>query len=50
MKDYSKELDYISDRLYDLNNNLCLLIEILAESNVNESHTANHIEKQIIRN
>jgi len=50
MKDYTKDLSDINDRLYDLNNNLCLLIEILAESSVNESHTMKHIEREIIRN
>ncbi len=50
MKDYTTDLDHIHSTLYDLNNNLCLLIEIIAKSSVNESHTMKHIEHEIIRN
>ena len=50
MKDYTADFDDISRRLYDLNNNLCLLIEIIAESKVNESHTNKEIEREIMRN
>ena len=50
MKDYTTDLDHIQGTLYDLNNNLCLLIEILAQSKVNESHTMKNIEREISRN
>lgn len=50
MKDYTAHLDDIRSSLYDLNNNLCLLLEIIAQSSVNESHTDKHIEREIIRN
>ena len=50
MKDYTEQLDDIYSKLYDLNNNLCLLIEILAQSKVNESHTMKNIEYEISRN
>ncbi len=41
MKDYTEQLDDIYSKLYDLNNNLCLLIDILAQKSV---------EHEIIRN
>ena len=41
MKDYTEQLDDIYSKLYDLNNNLWLLIDILAQSS---------IEHEIIRN
>ena len=50
MKDYTAYLEDIQGTLYDLNNNLCLLIEILAQSKVNESHTMKNIESEISRN
>jgi len=50
MKDYTAYLEDIQGTLYDLNNNLCLLIEIIAESKVNESHTNKEIEREIMRN
>ncbi len=50
MNDNTQHLDHIRSTLYDLNNNLCLLIEILAQSEVNQSHTAKHLEREIIRN
>ena len=50
MNDYTQHLDHIRSTLYDLNNNLCLLIEIIAESKVNESHSNKYIEHEISRN
>ena len=50
MKDYTAYLEDIQGTLYDLNNNLCLLIEVIAKSSVNESHTMKHIEYEISRN
>ena len=42
-------LSDISDNLYYLNKNLCLLIDIIANSSVNVSHTRKHIESEIER-
>jgi len=50
MKDYTEDFDDISRTLYSLNNNLCLLIDIIAQSKVNESHTYTHLQREISRN
>ena len=43
----AKDIEY---KLWNINNNLCLLIEIIAQSSINESHTRADIQRLLEEN